>query len=198
VIDKSDVPGDGPVLGAARDARLSDGPRPPRYLAGLDLAGRRVVVVGGGTVAARRIPALLEAGALVRLVCPQASVVLVRLAEDGVLEWTVRAYRAGDLDGAWYVLAVTNVPAVNQEVAEAAEAARTFCVRGDRATAGSAVTPALGVRGEVRFGVLGGGDPRRAAAARDVLLGALQDSENRERQSDEAGGQQRNSIPPEP
>ncbi|MGH3682640.1 MAG: NAD(P)-dependent oxidoreductase, partial [Natronosporangium sp.] len=44
--------------------------REPLYPLGLRLAGRRVVVVGGGTVATRRVPALLDAGADLQVVSP--------------------------------------------------------------------------------------------------------------------------------
>ncbi|MYW03315.1 NAD(P)-dependent oxidoreductase, partial [Streptomyces sp. SID3343] len=48
-------------------------PGPPAYPAGLRLEGRRVVVVGAGTVAQRRLPALLDAGADVLVVAPEAT-----------------------------------------------------------------------------------------------------------------------------
>jgi uroporphyrin-III C-methyltransferase/precorrin-2 dehydrogenase/sirohydrochlorin ferrochelatase len=145
------------------------------YLAGLRLAGRRVVVVGGGAVAQRRLPALIQAGAAVVLVAPEVTATVEGLVTSAVVRWERRSYRTGDLDGAWYALALTDDPAVNARVAADAEVARVFCVRADLAAAGTAVTPALAVEESVTVGVLGGGDPARAAAVRDGVLAALRE-----------------------
>ena len=145
------------------------------YLAGLRLAGRRVVVVGGGAVAQRRLPGLLDGGADVLLVAPQVTPTVEGLVTAGRLAWERRPYATGDLDGAWYALALSDDPAVNAAVVAEADGARVFCVRADDAAHGSAVTPAVAVEGPVTIGVLGGGDPRRAAAVRDGAREALQD-----------------------
>src|SRR6266702_3959212 len=62
------------------------------YLLGLRLRGRRVVVVGGGTVAARRVPRLLTAGADVVLVSPSVTPALEEIAAHGRIDWRRRAY----------------------------------------------------------------------------------------------------------
>jgi uroporphyrin-III C-methyltransferase / precorrin-2 dehydrogenase / sirohydrochlorin ferrochelatase len=144
---------------------------PEPYLAGLDLAGRRVVVVGGGSVAQRRLPGLLAAGAVVEVVAPHVTPAVEAMA--GELRWTARPYLDGDLDGAWYAIACTDDPDVNAAVAAEAERARVFCVRADEATAGSAVTPAVGRHDGLTIGVLAGRRPRRSAAVRTALLEAL-------------------------
>jgi uroporphyrin-III C-methyltransferase/precorrin-2 dehydrogenase/sirohydrochlorin ferrochelatase len=143
------------------------------YLAGLRLEGRRVVVIGGGAVAQRRLPALLRAGAEVVLVAPAVTPTVEGLVSAGQLRWEQRPYQQGDLDGAWYILALTDDPRANARVAAEAERARVFCVRADEAPAGSAVTPAVAVEGPVTVGVLGGGDPGRAVAVRDGVLESL-------------------------
>jgi uroporphyrin-III C-methyltransferase / precorrin-2 dehydrogenase / sirohydrochlorin ferrochelatase len=142
------------------------------YLLGLRLAGRRVVVVGGGAVASRRIPALLDAGAEIVLVSPRATASLEDLAAAGRIRWAARDYEPGDCAGAWLVCACTDSPAVNQAVAAAAEAQQTWCVRADDAEASGAWTPASGQAGDVRIGVLSG-DPRHSAAIRDAVLDGL-------------------------
>jgi len=145
------------------------------YLAGLRLSGRRVLVVGGGSVAQRRLPELLTAGADVVVVSPDTGPTVEGLAESGALRWARRGYASGDLDGAWYALALTDDPQVNAQVVHDAESARVFCVRADDGTRGSAVTPATGRQGAVTVGVLGGGDPRRAAAVRTGIVDALRE-----------------------
>ncbi|MCY3846055.1 MAG: bifunctional precorrin-2 dehydrogenase/sirohydrochlorin ferrochelatase [Acidobacteria bacterium] len=87
----------------------------------LKLDGRRVVVVGGGRVAAAKIRALLDAGADVTVVAPEVS---DQIANAGVV-YVRRPFEARDLDGAWLVVAAAP-PAVNRRVAEAAEERRLF------------------------------------------------------------------------
>jgi uroporphyrin-III C-methyltransferase/precorrin-2 dehydrogenase/sirohydrochlorin ferrochelatase len=154
--------------------RVSD---TPTYPSGLRLAGRKVVVVGGGQVAQRRVPGLIAAGAQVYVVSPQVTPALEALADSGEITWLRRPFDDADLDGAWYVIAATDDPEVNDAVSRSAEVRHTFCVRSDDATRGSAWTPAVGRHGEVTVAVLGdqreSRDPRRTAALRDRILDAL-------------------------
>jgi uroporphyrin-III C-methyltransferase/precorrin-2 dehydrogenase/sirohydrochlorin ferrochelatase len=135
----------------------------------LDVSGRRVVVVGGGAVATRRVAGLLEAGALVTVVAPDVSGEIA--ASDAVV--VARGFESGDLDDAWLAVACADVPEVNAEVAEVAEARQIFCVRADLADDGSARTPAVVRREGLVVAVNGGDDPRRATALRDAIALAL-------------------------
>jgi uroporphyrin-III C-methyltransferase/precorrin-2 dehydrogenase/sirohydrochlorin ferrochelatase len=146
----------------------------PPYPVGLRLAARRVVVLGGGTVAQRRLPALLAAGADVHLIAPHTTPAVQAMADAGELTWHARRYAAGDLAGAWYVLAATDDPAVNAAAATEAEADRVFCSRSDDAAAATAWTPASGRQDGTTVAVLSG-DPRRSAALRDAIVGELRD-----------------------
>jgi uroporphyrin-III C-methyltransferase/precorrin-2 dehydrogenase/sirohydrochlorin ferrochelatase len=143
------------------------------YLVGLDLAGRRVVVVGAGTVAQRRLPRLVATGAEVLLISPSATPAVEAMATAGELRWEARRYAAGDLDGAWYVVACSSEPDVNAAVAAEAERRRVFCVRADDASGGTAATAATGEHDGLLVGVLAGRRPRRSAAVRDHLVEAL-------------------------
>lgn len=111
------------------------------YLLGLRLSGRRVLVVGGGRVAQRRVPALLDAGALVTIVSTSVTHALDDLIATGRVTWETRRYQAGDVDGAWLVQACTDDHEVNAAVAEEAEAKRIWCVRADDKDASAAWTP---------------------------------------------------------
>lgn len=82
---------------------------------------RRVVVVGGGVVAASKIPALLAAGADVTVIAPSIAAEVDR-SRVRVVE---RAFAANDLDGAWFATAAAT-PDVNREVREAAEVRGIF------------------------------------------------------------------------
>ncbi len=143
------------------------------YPLGLRVAGRRVVVVGGGSVALRRATALVAAGADVRVVAPAVRPVLADLADRGALELARRAYEPGDLEGAWLAFACTSDPVANRAVASEAEQRRIWCVRADDAAASAAWTPATGRVGALTVAVHADRDPRRAAAARDLCLDAL-------------------------
>lgn len=145
------------------------------YLAGLDLTGRRVVMVGGGTVAQRRLPRLVGAGARVEVIAPDTTPAVSAMADDGELTWHQRGYADGDLVGAWYALACTDDPDVNAAVCAEAERRAVFCVRADAGELGSAVTPASGEHEGLLVGVLSGGEPLRSAAVRDGLLDALRE-----------------------
>ena len=151
------------------------------YLAGLDLAGRRVVVVGGGTVAQRRLPRLISAGAEVVLISPSVTTAVQAMIDAGELTWVRRRYTDGDLDGAWYVLSCASRAEANAAVVAEAERRRIFCVRADAGERGSAVTPAIGEHDGLLLGVLSGGQPRRSAAVRDRLLDALREGRITER-----------------
>lgn len=146
------------------------------YLTGLHLAGRKVLVAGAGGVASRRLPALLAAGADVRVVAPEASGEIRALAAVGDLVWEQREAVAEDVAGAWFVVAATADPVTNAALAEAAEAAHTFCVRADAACGGSARTPATGRAAGLIVGALSasGRAPALAAAARDVAVEAVE------------------------
>jgi uroporphyrin-III C-methyltransferase / precorrin-2 dehydrogenase / sirohydrochlorin ferrochelatase len=142
------------------------------YLLALRLAGRRVTIIGGGVVAARRIPALLDSGADVVVISPELSPPLAGLARAGRIRWVQRGYAPGDCAGAWLVGACASDPAVNVAVAAEADAAGIWCVRADDAAASRAWTPASGQAGDVRVGVLSG-DPRHSAEIRDAIIGGL-------------------------
>ncbi|MFE7636768.1 MULTISPECIES: uroporphyrinogen-III C-methyltransferase [unclassified Kitasatospora] len=144
------------------------------YPVGLLLAGRRVVVVGGGQVAQRRLPALIASGADLHLVAPATTPAVQAMADAGELTWHARPYRDGDLADTWYALVATDDPAVNAAVSAEAERERVFCSRSDDAAAATAWTPASGRDAGATVAVLTG-DPRHSAALRDAIVDGLRD-----------------------
>ncbi|MEU8185117.1 uroporphyrinogen-III C-methyltransferase [Micromonospora sp. NPDC049044] len=143
------------------------------YPLGLRLHGRRVVVVGGGAVATRRVPALLDAGADVLLVSPELTPALRARVDAGRLHWVPRRFLPEDLDGAWLVQVAIDDPIAAASVSAVAAERRIFCVRADDRTAATAWTPAVTRHGPVTVAVLGGGDPRRAMTVRDAIRDLL-------------------------
>ncbi|PRY48258.1 uroporphyrin-III C-methyltransferase/precorrin-2 dehydrogenase/sirohydrochlorin ferrochelatase [Geodermatophilus tzadiensis] len=164
------------------------------YPVGLRLLDRRVVVVGGGQVAHRRVAGLLEARARVTVVSPEVTPALEALVAPGSLTWVRRRYRDGDLDGAWYAVAATDDPAVNAAVAGEAERLRVFCARADDRSASSVWTPAVGRQGDLVVGVHGGGDPQRAVGVRDAVVAGLTDGSIRDRAAREPEGGRAGSV----
>lgn len=147
------------------------------YLAGLRLEGRRVVVIGGGRVAQRRLPLLINSGAHVEVISPLTTPAVEghALARDVV--WHQRPYQPGDLQGAWYVVVATDRRHVNEAVSAEAEERHIFCVRSDDADAATAWTPASGRHGPLTVAVLGSRDPQRSAAVRDEIVARLRNGE---------------------
>ncbi|BBX51604.1 uroporphyrinogen-III C-methyltransferase [Mycolicibacterium poriferae] len=141
------------------------------YLVGLRLTGKKVVMVGGGTVAQRRLPLLVASGADVHVIAISATPAVEAI--DGIT-LNLREFRTGDLDGAWYAIAATDDPDVNAAIVAEAEARHIFCVRADIAREGTAVTPASFEYEGLAVGVLAGGEHRRSAAIRSAIHEALQ------------------------
>ena len=88
--------------------------------------GRRVVVVGAGRIAARKIEPLLDLGAEIHVIAPAVGAEVQAWADQGRCSLTERAFAAGDLDGAWLALTATDDPVVNAAVHAAGEAARVW------------------------------------------------------------------------
>ena len=144
------------------------------YPVGLVVAGRRVVLVGGGRIAARRLGALLEAGALVEVVAPEASDRVRDAAEAGTIVWHARPFAPADLDGAWFALSATGNPAVDAAVAAAATERRVWLASADDPTASTATVPSVLREGDVTVTVsTGGRSPALAAWLRDRIAADL-------------------------
>ncbi|AZQ33504.1 uroporphyrinogen-III C-methyltransferase [Streptomyces cyaneochromogenes] len=151
----------------------------PAYPVGLRLTGRKVVVLGGGHVAQRRLPTLIAAGADIHLVSPSVTPSVQAMADAGELTWHERPYEEGDLAEAWYALIATGDTEANTLASAEAERHRVWCVRSDDADAATAWTPATGHSEGVTIAVLTtdarGRDPRHTAAIRDAVVEGLRD-----------------------
>ncbi|MGQ0826203.1 MAG: precorrin-2 dehydrogenase/sirohydrochlorin ferrochelatase family protein [Actinomycetota bacterium] len=108
---------------------MTDGPGRPGlagYPANLLVRGRRVVVVGAGRIAARKVEPLLDLGADVVVVAPDVGEEVTAWADEGRCAVVGRRFEPADLDGAWLALTATDDPAVNAAVQAAAEARRIW------------------------------------------------------------------------
>jgi precorrin-2 dehydrogenase / sirohydrochlorin ferrochelatase len=130
------------------------------YPLNLDLRGRRVVIVGGGAVAARKARRLLSAGAELTVVAPGVDDLLASLAAGEGVRILRREYRAGDLEGALLAFAATDDPAVNHAVAAEARERGILVDVVAAPRQGDFTTPALLERGDLVITVsTAGGSP---------------------------------------
>jgi siroheme synthase-like protein len=138
---------------------------PDLYPVFLKLDGKPVLVVGGGNVAAQKVPALLEAGALVTVVAPM---VVPALCRTGIAVHQ-RPFAPADLDGKrWVVAAAT--PEVNRAVAAAAEARGLFVNAVDDVEPASAYLGGVVRKGGLTVAIsTSGGAPALAGLLREAF-----------------------------
>jgi uroporphyrin-III C-methyltransferase/precorrin-2 dehydrogenase/sirohydrochlorin ferrochelatase len=91
------------------------------------LQGRLVLVVGGGAIAAGKIPGLLQAQARVRVVAPQINPEMSEWVRAGEIQWAPREFAPADLAGVHLVIAATSLQAVNAAVFQESESRGIFC-----------------------------------------------------------------------
>lgn len=123
----------------------------------LDVRGRKAVIVGGGTVAARKCASLLDAGALVLVIAPETNGQLEALARDDQIELRRRSFASGDLSEAALVFAATDDNAVNRLVAAEARNAGIPVNVVDDPDAGTFTVPATVTRDDLLLTVSTGG-----------------------------------------
>ena len=140
------------------------------YPVNLDLDGRRVVIVGGGAVAARKALRLLAAGAWLSVIAPALGKRLAALAAAGSLLHLERPYQEGDLEGALLAFAATDDAAVNRAVAAEARERGILVDVVDAPREGDFTTPALLSRGDLLVTAsTGGASPGLARRIIDEL-----------------------------
>ena len=127
---------------------MSSSPAP--YPVNLCLSGLRVLVVGGGPVAARKVEALLRAGAAVTVVAPAA---VDAIAGRPEVAWRRRAYRPDESRSYRLVVTATNDPAVNAQVASDCEAANVFVNSADDPANCTFTLPSVARRGDLQVAV---------------------------------------------
>lgn len=138
---------------------------------GISLAGREVLLVGGGLVTARRLRRFVDEGAVVRVVAPQLHPDTERLVREHGAIWHPRRFRSRDLAGAWLVHVATGDAGTDSRVLGLCERRRVICISAGNGEHGSARMTAQLDTGDVTVAVTSthGADPRRSAAVRDAI-----------------------------
>ena len=136
----------------------------------LNLQGRRCVIIGGGGVAEGKIARLLESGAEIRVISPDATPGIQRMADAGAIRWEPRPYRPGDLAGAFIAIAATNNREVNRRIFDEAEARGVMLNAVDDPPNCSFIAPSIVQRGPVTVAIsTGGASPALARKLRESL-----------------------------
>ncbi|TWI01908.1 uroporphyrin-III C-methyltransferase/precorrin-2 dehydrogenase/sirohydrochlorin ferrochelatase [Luteimonas cucumeris] len=142
----------------------------PLYPLFADLRGRAVLVVGGGSVARRKVRALLDAGAQVAVGAPALEPALARLAATGHVRYHRGPFDPAWLDGAWLAIAATDDTTTNRAVAAAGDARRVWVNVVDDAALSAFHVPARIERGPVQIAISsGGGAPMLTRHLREML-----------------------------
>jgi siroheme synthase-like protein len=137
----------------------------------LRLAGRPVLIVGGGPVAAGKVKPLLDAGAVVTVVAPDVQPALI----NPRITLHRRAFQPADLEGKWFVIAAAT-PEVNREVAAAADARGIFVNAVDDPPNATAYAPGVLRRAGITLAVSTAGEaPALAGLLREGLEALLPD-----------------------
>jgi len=138
----------------------------------LDIQERGCLVVGGGQVGTRKVRTLLDCGAQVTVISPEATAELAELARKGRITWERRDYRDGDQAGMFLVIGATDVEALNRRIQQEAEAAGRLCNIADQPERCNFVLPAVIQKGDLMIAVsTSGKSPAFAKHLRRLLEG---------------------------
>jgi precorrin-2 dehydrogenase/sirohydrochlorin ferrochelatase len=135
----------------------------------LRLAGKKIVVVGGGKVAERKIIGLIGTKADITVVSPEVSTEINKLAEAGNIVWSAKTFSSEDIEEAFMIFAATNDRELNQSIKNAADASQLVTIADDPEGSDFQV-PAKIQRGRLMIAVsTGGAAPTLARKIRDQL-----------------------------
>lgn len=137
---------------------------------GLDVRGRKCVVVGGGKIGERKVQNLLRAGAEVVLISPETTTGLEEMAASGGFSWVRREYLESDLQGALLAVAATDDEELNARIASEARSRGALICDASSAPRSEVIFGALHVQEGLTVAVFTDGeDPSRARTTRDRI-----------------------------
>jgi precorrin-2 dehydrogenase/sirohydrochlorin ferrochelatase len=136
----------------------------------LDMAGRRCLVVGGGAVAERKIASLLEAGAKVTVISPDATETVARWSKNNSIQFLARRYQRGDVKGHELVFVATNDGSVNAQVHQDGKNQGVWVNAADDPEHCDFILPSVLRRGDLTVAISSGGNsPALARTIREEL-----------------------------
>jgi precorrin-2 dehydrogenase/sirohydrochlorin ferrochelatase len=119
------------------------------YPINLDIRDKSCLVVGGGGVGTRKVKGLIEYGAIVTLISPDAAKTLIELAESGKIGWKQRFYESSDLDGIFLVIGATDNDALNRQIHSDARQLNILCNIADSPELCDFIVPSTIRRGDL-------------------------------------------------
>jgi len=119
----------------------------------LQIQDKRIVIIGGGSVAQRKAVTILPAGAKLAIISPTITFELQKLRDSGAISHLQREYAPGDLAGAFMAIAATNNRGVNLTVAEEANRLGILVEITDNPAAGNVTSPALVRQGDLSIAI---------------------------------------------
>jgi precorrin-2 dehydrogenase/sirohydrochlorin ferrochelatase len=138
----------------------------------LDIKGKHCLVVGGGDVGTRKVTTLLDCGAHVTVVSPDATGHLQQLAENQTIRWFKRPYASTDLGGMFLVIGATSDQTINLKISSDAARIDKLCNIADRPEACNFILPSIVRRGDLVIAVsTSGKSPAFAKTLRKELEG---------------------------
>lgn len=139
------------------------------YPVNLYLVGKKVIVIGGGTIAERKTFGLVEAGANVTIISPEITDKLDQYVTLGKIIWLKKIFSASDLLDAFLIIAATNDPYINLEVRKAAEANQLICLV-DNPEESNFILPSVVDRGKLKISIsTSGASPTLAKKIKNEL-----------------------------
>jgi precorrin-2 dehydrogenase/sirohydrochlorin ferrochelatase len=144
--------------------------KPHYYPILVDLSGQKVVVVGGGNVAQRKIESLLQYGPEVLVVARELTPGLSRYTEQGKITHLGREFQKDQVDGAILVIAATDDPALNRLVSASARDRGILVNAVDQPGDCTFIVPSVLKRGDLLIAVsTSGKSPALARRVREDL-----------------------------
>lgn len=136
----------------------------------LNLKDKNCLVVGGGGVALRKVNNLLDYGASVKVISPTFCPGLKQLAETQKIRAILKQFEGSEIDDSFLVIAATDNPKINRQVAAEARKLKTLVNVVDDARLSDFIFPALLSRGDLTIAVSSGGkSPALSRKVRDHL-----------------------------
>ena len=123
----------------------------------LELKNKSCLLVGGGSVASRKVESLIAADAAITVVAPELDAKLQRLVDSGRITHSAGRFSPEDVKGQWLVVNATGNSQVSDEVFAASNAAGVFCNSVDETTRCSYVSPAIVDRSPIVVAISSGG-----------------------------------------
>lgn len=116
-------------------------------------AGKKILVIGGGKVAERKVQQLLEFGAEITIVAPEATQKLKASANIAKIKWEKRGYQKDEANGYSLVIATTNEPEVNRQIHQDAVVNGVLLNVVDQPELCSVIFPAMIRRGDMTIAI---------------------------------------------